>query len=188
MFWNPRSKAVGGDCHLTFVSIEGRSPLIGHPTSLPLKGTLNMTSLSTDKVHQPEFRKKRGVVAVILRDERFLVIRRSQTVTAPGKLCMPGGTMETGESETDTLVREMQEELALEVTPVRLCWRSVTPSGTTLAWWLATIGPEVTPVPFPEEVEEYFWMTQEEIHHAKDALPSLPDFVQACSTGEIQLG
>ena len=34
------------------------------------------------------------------------------TVTAPGKLCLPGGAIEKGETEEQALVREMQEELA----------------------------------------------------------------------------
>jgi 8-oxo-dGTP pyrophosphatase MutT (NUDIX family) len=146
-----------------------------------------MRSNTGDKVHQSRLGKKRGVVGVILRDERFLIIRRSKFVTAPRKLCLPGGTMEKGESEVDTLVREMQEELAIDVTPVRLCWRSVTPWGTTLAWWLATIPNHVVPVPETSEVEEYFWMTQEQIYFAKDVLPSLPAFVDACANGEIDL-
>tara|TARA_R110002111_G_scaffold28902_1_gene61189 strand:- start:374 stop:817 length:444 start_codon:yes stop_codon:yes gene_type:complete len=146
-----------------------------------------MTFPSKGKVHKSRVGQKRGVVGVIIRDDRFLVIRRSKTVTAPGKLCLPGGTMEKGESEIQTLVREMEEELTIDVTPVRLCWRSVTPWGTILAWWLATIDQSVIPTPCLDEVEEYFWMTQEEVYYAKDALPSLPAFIDACSSGEIQL-
>ncbi|KAA1261027.1 hypothetical protein LF1_35700 [Rubripirellula obstinata] len=149
-----------------------------------------MTSSNQDNPAQtPQSRlgKKRGVVGVIVRDERFLIIRRSKFVTAPSKLCLPGGTMEKGESEVQTLVREMQEELAIDVTPVRLCWRSVTPWGTTLAWWLATIPDEVVPVPEKSEVEEYFWMTAEEIYFAKDTLPSMPTFMDAIANGEINL-
>ena len=146
-----------------------------------------MTSGTDNKNTRPQLGKKRGVVGVILRDERFLIIRRSKLVTAPGKLCLPGGTMEKGESEVQTLVREMQEELAIAVAPVRLCWRSVTPWGTTLAWWLATIPGDVTPIPEESEVEEYFWMKPEEIYFAKDALPSLPAFMDAIANGEIDL-
>lgn len=144
---------------------------------------------TTSGVQKPDARlgQKRGVVGVIARGDKLLVIRRSLTVTAPGKLCLPGGTMEKGESETDTLVREMQEELAIDVVPVRLCWRSVTPWGTLLAWWLATIDEDVVPTANPDEVAEFFWMTHEEIFHATDALPSLPAFVEACSRGEICL-
>jgi 8-oxo-dGTP pyrophosphatase MutT (NUDIX family) len=49
---------------------------------------------------------RRGVVAVVLRDERFLVIRRAAGVVAPGAFCFPGGGVEGDESETQALVRE----------------------------------------------------------------------------------
>jgi 8-oxo-dGTP pyrophosphatase MutT (NUDIX family) len=83
-----------------------------------------MTSKNVQKVNTCKIGKKRGVVGVIKREDRFLIIRRSKFVTAPRKLCLPGGTMEKGETEIDTLVREMKEELSIDVTPVRLCWRS----------------------------------------------------------------
>lgn len=136
---------------------------------------------------RPFSRCKRGVVAVIVREERFLIIRRSLTVTAPGKLCLPGGGIEEGESEEQALVREMQEELAIDVQPVRLCWRSVTPWGTNLAWWLAHLEPHVDPVPNPDEVAEVHWMDADQVCTAADILGSLPAFVTACRVGEIDL-
>ena len=103
---------------------------------------------------QPTSHRERGVVGVIFRHERLLIIRRSMTVAAPGKLCLPGGAIERGESESEALVREMQEELTIDVDPVRLCWRSVTPTGTRLAWWLAMLDEQVTPLANPDEVAE----------------------------------
>jgi 8-oxo-dGTP pyrophosphatase MutT (NUDIX family) len=136
---------------------------------------------------KPATRRKRGVVGVITRRERLLIIRRSLTVPAPGKLCLPGGGIESGESEPEALVREMQEELTIDVKPIRLCWRSVTPWGTNLAWWLAHLDPRVTPVANPEEVAEVHWMTKDEIRTARDMLPSLPTFVEAWESGELDL-
>ncbi len=130
---------------------------------------------------------RRGVVAVILREERFLVIRRSQEVTAPGKLCFPGGGIEPGESEEQTLQREMLEELALEVSPVRLLWRSRTPWGTKLAWWLADTPEDPQLHPDPSEVEEVFWMSRLELLEAEDLLPSVPQFMRAWRTGKLSL-
>ncbi|TWT91821.1 NUDIX hydrolase [Neorhodopirellula pilleata] len=131
--------------------------------------------------------RKRGVIGVIFRDDRLLVIRRSMTVNAPGKLCLPGGGIESGESETEALVREMQEELEIPVNPVRLCHRSVTPWGTQLAWWIAEIIDNVEPTANPEEVSDFFWMTPDEIAQASNVLPSLPDFIGAWRSGEIDL-
>ncbi len=136
---------------------------------------------------KPATRRKRGVVGVILREQRLLIIRRSLTVPAPGKLCLPGGGIESGESEPEALVREMQEELTIDVKPIRLCWRSVTPWGTNLAWWLAHLDPRVTPLANPDEVAEVHWMTKDEIRTARDMLPSLPTFVDAWDRGELHL-
>jgi 8-oxo-dGTP diphosphatase len=134
---------------------------------------------------RPSTRRTRGVVGVIFRDERLLIIRRSLTVAAPGKLCLPGGGIESGETEPVALVREMQEELAIDIDPIRLCWRSVTPWGINLAWWLAHLEQDVTPVANPDEVAEVHWMTRDEIRTAKDMLPSLPTFVDAWERGEV---
>ena len=135
----------------------------------------------------PPLGNKRGVVGVIFREERLLIIRRSLTVAAPGKLCLPGGTIEPGETEPETLVREMQEELAIDVQPVRLCWRSVTPWGTSLAWWLARLEHHIDPVANPAEVAEVHWMTRQEIRRAKSMLPSLPMFINAWEQGKVDL-
>ena len=136
---------------------------------------------------KPSTRRKRGVVGVIFRQQQLLIIRRSIHVTAPGRLCLPGGGIEEGESEQQALVREMMEELAIDVTPVRRCWRSVTSWGTNLAWWLADLSPEIDPVANPEEVAEVHWMDRDKIRNAQDVLASLPAFIDAVERGEIDL-
>lgn len=131
--------------------------------------------------------RKRGVIGVIFRDDRLLIIRRSLTVNAPGKLCLPGGGIELGESEEQALVREMQEEISVDVDPIRLCHRSVTPWGTQLAWWISDIRGEAEPVANPEEVAEIHWMTPGDIAAAKNVLPSLPEFISQWRAGRIDL-
>ena len=129
--------------------------------------------------------RRRGVVGVIFREDRLLVIRRSLTVVAPGLLCLPGGGIEEGETESEALVREMQEELTIDVTPKRLCWRSTTSWDTELAWWIADLDPTITPIANLDEVAEVHWLRREEIREADDMLPSLPKFPDAWERGEI---
>lgn len=140
--------------------------------------------MNTAKQHMS---RRQGVVGVIFRQERLLVIRRSLTVVAPGLLCLPGGGIEEGETETEALVREMREELAIDVTPKRLCWRSTTTWDTELAWWIADLDPMATPIANPDEVAEVHWLRRDEIRKADDMLPSLPKFLDAWERGEIDL-
>lgn len=130
--------------------------------------------------------KRRGVVGVILREERFLVIRRSALVRAPGMLCFPGGAIEEGESEATALCRELREELSLTVCPRRLLWRSVTTRNVELAWWLADMDAQQHPRPNPQEVAEFFWLTAEELLKASDVLPSNVQFLAAWQAGQIE--
>ena len=124
--------------------------------------------------HEPgRIRTERAVIAVIFRDQELLVIRRSQAVRAPGKVCFPGGGIEAGESPQTALVREVQEELSLAVIPRRKLWQSAAPSGSELNWWLAElVDPTQMPVPDPAEVEQFFWMTMSELAKHPDVLTS----------------
>lgn len=144
-------------------------------------------SKSISPVLAKQSNRKRGVIGVIFRDDRLLIIRRSLTVNSPGKLCLPGGGIERGEREEEALVREMQEEISVDVEPVRLCHRSVTPWGTRLAWWISVIHGDTEPVANPEEVAEIHWMTPDDIATARNVLPSLPEFLAQWRAGRIDL-
>jgi len=133
----------------------------------------------------PELPSRRGVVAVVTRGERFLVIRRSQHVRAPGMHCFPGGTIEAGESEAEAARREMLEELSLAAIPQHLLWRSVTPWNVELAWWLVEIDPTANPVPNPLEVEAHHWLTVAEIRELPQLLASNLEFLGAWESGQF---
>lgn len=57
----------------------------------------------------------RVVAAVIQRDNTLLACRRGPGRRLAGKWEFPGGKVEDGESDRAALVREIQEELAVEV-------------------------------------------------------------------------
>lgn len=122
-------------------------------------------------------KQPRGVVAVIRRGQRLLVIRRSQFVRAPGAYCFPGGAVEEGETEPDALRREMREELGCHVTPVRPIWRNCTAWQVDLAWWAAELDADVELRPNSAEVESYQWLTVAELRELPDLLSSNREFL-----------
>ena len=128
-----------------------------------------------------------GVVAVVVRDGRFLVICRSEEVIAPGMICFPGGGIEGGESEVETLVREIREELGVTITPERRIWRSVTPWDVRLAWWLGRIENGQSLEPNPAEVASAHWVSLEEMRAMPNLLESMDQFLDALESGEIDL-
>jgi len=129
--------------------------------------------------------KRRGVVAVVVRDGRLLVIRRSLLVVAPGAYCFPGGGIEAGESEEQALVREIQEELNAVIRPLRRIWQSETPWSVELAWWLAEFKLNAQPIPSPAEVESIHWHTPAEMAELPELLESNRHFLEALAKGEI---
>lgn len=54
--------------------------------------------------------------AVIEQQGRFLLTRRPNDKQQGGKWEFPGGKIETGESPHDSLIRELREELDIEIT------------------------------------------------------------------------
>jgi 8-oxo-dGTP diphosphatase len=131
--------------------------------------------------------RRRGVVAVVVQGDRFLVIRRSTTVAAPGMFCFPGGGIEPQETEVTALVREFQEELSAELRPVRRIWRCQTAWQVDLAWWLGEVDSEATLAPHPAEVESMHWLSAAELGQLDNLLESNQAFLQHLAAGTIRL-
>ncbi|MEM7479514.1 MAG: NUDIX domain-containing protein [Planctomycetota bacterium] len=137
--------------------------------------------------HGTKRRPGHGAVAIIVEDQKFLVIRRSKLVRAPNLLCFAGGTIEKDESAEEAIVRELQEELHLDGTAVRQVWQSRTKWGTLLEWVLVDRNPDSQPVANPEEVAEFIWLGGKELLAHPDLLPSVPDFFKAWANQEFEL-
>jgi 8-oxo-dGTP diphosphatase len=131
--------------------------------------------------------RKHGVVAVIARRSRLLLIRRSDQVSAPGKFCFPGGAIEEGETEEEAVVRELREELGVRVQPVRRVWESCTEWGVHLSWWQSRLADDAPIVPNAAEVSHIGWYTIPEILGLSDLLSSNRQFLQKVLAGDIQL-
>jgi 8-oxo-dGTP diphosphatase len=135
----------------------------------------------------PETPGRRGAVAIVVRDGRMLVIRRSRHVIAPLVYCFPGGGIENDETEEAAVVREVFEEVGVTIEPRRRLWECVTAWKVHLAWWLADMAPTEVPQPDPREVESVHWFTPAEMAGQSELLDSNREFLELIASGEIQL-
>jgi 8-oxo-dGTP pyrophosphatase MutT (NUDIX family) len=105
---------------------------------------------------------REGVVAVLREDGRVLVILRGPQARESGYWAPLSGTVEPGERQQDTLVREVYEEVGLRVAPLEKVWESTSADGEfVLHWWTAEVtGGQLTLD--PGEVSEARWVTAEE--------------------------
>jgi len=131
---------------------------------------------------------RQGVVAVVMREGRFLVIRRAASVVAPGAYCFPGGGIEAGETEEQSLVREFREELGATIVPMRRVWRSTTRWKVELAWWLGEVAADGALELNPAEVASVHWLAPHEMLALAELLESNREFLRALADCEIVLG
>ena len=117
-----------------------------------------------------------GIVAIIERAGRYLMIRRPDDIRAGGYWCFVGGAIEDGESQEQALVREVYEEVALQVAPGEKVWEclSIYKEWVLHCWTVCDSGGEVQAD--PREVAEYRWLTVAEIMCLPKLMPSVPEF------------
>jgi len=110
-----------------------------------------------------------AVSAAIIRDGRVVVARRARG-PALGVWTMPGGVVEAGETLTEALVREIEEETALAIEPVALAGhrevvvrdddRKVSRHFVILCFASRLVGGELK---LNEELAEARWLRPEEL-------------------------
>jgi len=136
---------------------EGR----GRPPVLFVPGyRMNPSALQAPDPGRPSVRE--GVVVVVWRGGRLLLIRRAQGVVAPGAWCFVGGALEPGETQPEAVRREFREEVGGSVEPIRKVWEYTREDGRLrLHWWLAELRADPL-VSNPHEVSEIRWCTPAE--------------------------
>ncbi len=117
-----------------------------------------------------------GVVAIIERSGRYLMIRRPDNIRAGGYWCFVGGGIEDGESQEQALVREVREEVGLEVAPGEKVWEclSIYKEWVLHIWTVRDSGEDVAAE--PREVAEFRWLTVAEVMCLPKLMPSVPEF------------
>ncbi len=132
---------------------------------------------------QPDGRVHGVVIACRDTDGRFLCIRRSATVSVPLKVCFPGGTIEAGETQEAAAVREMREELGIEIRPIQCVWRWDFPHTELTLWGWTADWDHQEPIADPREVAEILWLHGTEAAEHPDAMPTNKHFIDAlCRT------
>ncbi|KOU58125.1 DNA mismatch repair protein MutT [Streptomyces sp. MMG1533] len=106
--------------------------------------------------------QREAIVAVVRRGERVLVIQRGPMARLPGYWAPLSGKLEPGETQEESLLREVREEVGLRVSPVAKVWESQTEDGMfRLHWWLAE-AEEGEVVMQEGEVSDVRWVTAQE--------------------------
>lgn len=100
-----------------------------------------------------------GVAAVVIDDEgRVLTVRRRE----PDRWELPGGALELGETLHEGLVREVREEIGLDVAPVRLTgiYQNMALGPTALVFWCRRLGGGER---LSDETQEWRWVRPDEL-------------------------
>ena len=122
-----------------------------------------------------------GVIFGCRRDDgRWLMIRRSRHVAlVPNAVCFPGGGVAHDEPPELAVIREAQEELGAQITPIKMVWQHTFGHRPIhLRGYLAALGPG-TLRPDPLEVAEILWLSREEAMAHPDGLPTNEAFIAA---------
>ena len=161
----------------------------GETNSRSIHITLEKLSLMCfqSKKEMPAKPTSFGVVAIIRQGDLFLAIRRGESLRAGGMVCFPGGHVEVGEQDSTAVVRECHEELSIDVVPLNEVRKSVTDWGTALSWWTVEPLQPCCPVAHPIEVQEFFWLSLDDMIAHPDLLPGNQVFLEHVKSGVIQL-
>ena len=122
----------------------------------------------------------RAVVgAAIVRDRRVLACRRTWPPEAAGRWELPGGKVEPGERPDEALVREIAEELGLQITV--LTWLDGTsPIGATHVLTVATAELDGLGgwTPYPVEHDRLRWLDAAQLDDVDWLEPDRPFLAQ----------
>lgn len=102
-------------------------------------------------------------MAIIRKDDRFLLIKRGETIPAAGYWCPVSGKVETGETQAEAVAREVKEEIGLEIAPIKKVSETLTDTKLYRLHWWTTKVLSGEPRIMNHEVAEIKWLTRDEL-------------------------
>jgi 8-oxo-dGTP diphosphatase len=121
--------------------------------------------------------KKHGVVAVLQDSEgKYLFIKRGMTLPrAPGYWCFVGGEVDPGETHELAVVREVSEEVGLDVLAMEKIHETISPNGEYRLHWIRVLQKDAAQALILHEIEvaEARWLTPDEALRLDPILPTL---------------
>lgn len=115
--------------------------------------------------------------AVIFKDEKILIVRRSHTDTwMPGHYGLPGGKLEVGESPSEALSRECKEEVNLDIEPAHFIFLPKVSNNKKHAFYYTTKFSGFPKLDF--EHDDYQWINPSNLSRYK-VVSDLPEIISA---------
>lgn len=127
-----------------------------------------------------------GAIGVIERDGKLLVVQRAEGLSHAGCWCFPGGHLEPGETSAEAIVRELREELGIEVDAgehlgdVHVISPRYRLYVHRVRWTSGELAPDA------REIAAFAWRTLAEVAALAEAMPSNAQVV-ALLAGETPL-
>ena len=126
-----------------------------------------------------------AVTGVIRNDNKFLIIKRSnKEVAFPGKWAFPGGKAERGENIMQTLTREIEEEVGLQIDNSKEYLKDYTferPDGHNVIGLVFLVSAKSKDVILSNDFEDYKWIKHEELKDYNH-IPGMEKEVEAAFT------
>ncbi len=120
------------------------------------------------------------ICAIILKEEKILVTQRSEKMKLPLKWEFPGGKLESGESEEECILREIKEELNINIEIIGKLSCSVFDYGSFNVNLIPFISNYISGEIALSEHKDFKWMKKSELSSldwAEADLPILKEFL-----------
>lgn len=146
-----------------------------YPFDTALRSRIQSHIHQFDDRRAPEGDLKHAAVSVIVighgAEAAFLITKRSPRLNAhSGQWALPGGRVDTGETPLQAALREMQEEINVDLTADHLLGTLddyPTRSGYRITPYVFWAGDEITPEPNPSEVASIHRVLLKDLAHAE---------------------